>query len=46
MVVDRYGKIIGGVNPFEGTDIKLEDQPNQEEEEVSELAATRMTLIN
>lgn len=32
--VDRMGKIIGGVNPFEGTDVKLEDQPNHEDEEV------------
>lgn len=27
MKVDKFGNIIGGVNPFEGTDIKLEDQP-------------------
>lgn len=32
--VDRMGKIIGGVNPFEGTDVKLEEQPNHEDEEV------------
>lgn len=27
MKVDKFGNIIGGVNPFEGTDVKLEDQP-------------------
>lgn len=34
MVVDRTGKIIGGVNPFEGTDVKLEDQASEEDGEV------------
>lgn len=28
------GNIIGGVDPFEGTDLKLEDRPNLDEEEV------------
>lgn len=28
------GNIIGGVNPFEGTDVKLEDRPNLDEQEV------------
>lgn len=33
--VDRMGNIIGGVNPFEGTDVKLEDRPNSDSQEVS-----------
>ncbi|CAN0310431.1 unnamed protein product [Pylaiella littoralis] len=38
--VDNFGNIVGGVNPFEGTDIKLEDQPkpNDDEEDFPELA--------
>lgn len=32
--VDRMGNIIGGVNPFEGMDAKLEDQPNPADQEV------------
>lgn len=28
------GNIIGGVNPFEDTDVKLEDQPHPEDLEV------------
>ncbi|CAM9262649.1 unnamed protein product [Ectocarpus fasciculatus] len=31
--VDKFGKIVGGVNPFEGTDVKLEDQPNPDDDE-------------
>ncbi|CAM9783625.1 unnamed protein product, partial [Laminaria digitata] len=31
--VDRMGNIIGGVNPFEDTDVKLEDQPHPEDQE-------------
>eukprot|EP00903_Cladosiphon_okamuranus_P014435 g13394.t1 len=31
--VDKFGNIIGGVNPFEGTDVKLEDQPRIDDEE-------------
>lgn len=34
MKVDKFGNIVGGVNPFEGTDIKLEDQPKPDNEEV------------
>lgn len=33
MRVDKFGKIVGGVNPFEGTDVKLEDQPNPDDDE-------------
>lgn len=31
--VDNFGNIVGGVNPFEGTDIKLEDQPKPSDDE-------------
>ena len=33
MKVDKFGNIIGGVNPFEGTDVKLEDQPRIDDDE-------------
>lgn len=31
--VDKFGNIVGGVNPFEGTDVKLEDQPTPDDDE-------------
>lgn len=33
MKVDKFGNIIGGVDPFEGTDVKLEDQPKVGDDE-------------
>lgn len=32
--VDRLGHIVGGVNPFEGTEVKLEDQYLSDYDEV------------
>ncbi|CAB1119056.1 unnamed protein product [Ectocarpus sp. CCAP 1310/34] len=31
--VDKFGNIVGGVDPFEGTDVKLEDQPIPDDDE-------------
>lgn len=39
--VDRMGNIIGGVNPFEDTNVKLEDQPHPEDQEVGANSANR-----
>ena len=44
--VDRMGNIIGGVNPFEGTNVKLEDQPDPEDQEVSVKSANRALNLN
>lgn len=41
--VDKFGDIIGGVNPFEGTDIKLEDQPRIDDKE--EVRANQLSSI-
>lgn len=41
--VDRMGNIIGGVNPFEDTDVKLEDQPHPEDQEVGAYSSTNHT---
>ena len=38
------GNIIGGVNPFEGTDVKLEDRPNPDEEEVQHNLTTSISI--
>lgn len=40
------GSIIGGVNPFEDTDIKLEDQPHPEDQEVGANSANRTNYTN
>ncbi len=40
--VDKFGNIIGGVNPFEGTDVKLEDQPKLDDD--AEVGATCLAL--
>lgn len=41
--VDKFGNIVGGVNPFEGTDIKLEDQPRMDSDE--EVGASHSLLL-
>lgn len=41
--VDKFGNIIGGVNPFEGTDVKLEDQPRIDDDE--EVGATQLLSL-
>ena len=43
MKVDKFGNIIGGVNPFEGTDVKLEDQPKPDDDE--EVGSTCVVLL-
>lgn len=44
--VDKFGNIIGGVNPFEGTDIKLEDQPKPDDDEEVNTAVVSLSKMN